>query len=286
MALNFKNTYVYNFDGAFRGMRNPLNSWAKSDSYFGLMNDESYEDITVAEKWVETKAPALDYTSKEYADRLDDTDVELLENGILRRNDHSTAFDVAFIGPADMKLAQNLIKAGNSDAKFLRQIFISTDITGPAYWLAELDTYKIATTRNSTSLQHKGMSRDYTIDDFSIDKIQLFPVNDTNSATVDSYKDLQTIIDIVNKYRQLYTQTKDYTYFRIMRQLLPMGYNYTITWSGSYANLRNMYFQRKKHKLTEWSVDFIKWIETLPYAKQLITWEDDYDTCFLKKNKL
>lgn len=275
MALNFNNTHVYNFDGSFVGMRNPLNSWAKSDSYFGLTNLDEDEDLIIAKKWIEKKNPDLDPLSEEYADKLADTDAALLENGILKSvtNRDDPIFDVAFIGPTDMRLAQNLIKAGSSDAKFLRQIFISTDITGPAYWLAELDTYKIATTRNSTSLQHKGMSRDYNINDFSIDKIQLFPINDANGTTIDSYKDLQTIIDIVNKYRQLYNQTKDYTYFRIMRQLLPMGYNYTITWSGSYANLRNMYFQRKNHKLTEWNTDFVKWIKTLPYADQLITWE-------------
>lgn len=193
------------------------------------------------------------------------------KNGIIRQDTETDTYDIALIGNSDMKLAKNLIRAGASDAKFLRQIEVSVDITAPAYWLAELDTYKIATVRNSTSLQHKGMSRDYNLFDFTIDKISLVPKDD-NGILCESERDLQTIIDLINKYRQLYKQTKNYTYFRVMRQLIPMGYNYTITFTTNYAVVRNMYQQRHNHRLTEWSVDFCDWVKNLPYANDLLTY--------------
>lgn len=148
--------------------------------------------------------------------------------------------------------------------------FPEWEVKDSQFNVAELDTYKIATTRNSTSLQHKGMSRDYTLDDFSIDDVKLMPFEDNKETA--SKEDLQIIIDLVNKYRQLYKQTKNYRYFRVMRQLMPMGYNYTITWTSNYAGLRNMYFQRKNHQLTEWKEDFCTWVESLPYGKDLITY--------------
>lgn len=161
------------------------------------------------------------------------------------------------IGDADMKLAQNLIKGGSEHAKYLRTIYVNTVITCPQYFAAELDTYKIGTVRNSSSLMHKGASRDYTIDDFTFD---------------DYESELQPIIDQLNYYRQKYVETKDYKYFRLMRQIMPMGYNYTFSFSTNYSQLRNMYIQRVKnpHRLKEWTEDFALWIESLPYAKEFI----------------
>lgn len=161
------------------------------------------------------------------------------------------------IGDADMKLAQNLIKGGAEHAKYLRTIYVNTVITCPQYFAAELDTYKIGTVRNSSSLMHKGASRDFTVEDFTFDGDPL---------------DLQPIIDQVNYYRKLYVDTKDYKYFRMMRQILPMGYNYTFSFSTNYAQLRNMYIQRVKnpHRLKEWTEDFANWLKTLPYSKELI----------------
>lgn len=161
------------------------------------------------------------------------------------------------IGDADMKLAQNLIKGGAEHAKYLRTIYVNTVITCPQYFAAELDTYKIGTVRNSSSLMHKGASRDFTVEDFTFDGDPL---------------DLQPIIDQVNYYRKLYVDTKDYKYFRMMRQILPMGYNYTFSFSTSYAQLRNMCIQRVKnpHRLKEWTEDFANWLKTLPYSEELI----------------
>ena len=204
--MEFLNTQVFNLQGAFRGMRQPLQSFDKSDS--------------------------------------------------------CNFFNSFIIGEKDMELAQNLLSSGSSsDDKFMRQIFVTVDIVAPSYFLSELDTYKVATTRNSSSLQHKGMSRDYTLDDFTFDEKDNF--------------DLNQIIDIINKYRRLYKETNDYKYFRMMRQLMPMGYEYNITWTANYEVLRNIYFQRKNHRLKEWSEDFMGWIDDLPYSEQLIKFKKE-----------
>lgn len=136
--MDFKNTHVYNFEGSFYGMRNPKNSWDKSDSFFGIVNlDYTSEDMKIADEWVKAFHPDLNWPeeftdegcnlAEEYADRL-------IKNGILRLNDNDDVADLAFIGPQDMKLAQTLIKAGPEHRKFLRQIFVSVDITAPLYW--------------------------------------------------------------------------------------------------------------------------------------------------------
>jgi hypothetical protein len=204
--MEFRNTEVFNIEGALRSMRNPKNSWHKSDSEY------------------------------EYDQHKDDW--------------------LYVIGENDLDLAQRLVRAGTEHSKFMRSIFVSVDIVCPTYIAAELDTYKVGTTRNSCSLQHKGSSRDFEISDFTVDN---------------PYDQIwNTVISYVNTLRKKYLETKDYTYFRQMRQLMPMGYNYTFTWTANYAVLRNIYKQRCNHSLKEWH-EFCEWIETLPYAKELIT---------------
>lgn len=416
--MKFENTSVYNIHNAILGARNPKNSWGKSDSIF-----------------------------KGYNGKIDNTE----------------------IGENDMKLAQTLIKAGSEHRKFLRQIFVSVDITAPAYFMAELDTYKIGVTRNSSSFQHKGTSKQFEIDDFELDgKIkevlrikdksysdlfypyetnefrlyttensrkykvykngrvfampfsytdtmgrtrdfpekEVFPSktksgyfelniggrnsekwllhrliadvwldNPNNFRTVDhkdgnkanncvenlewvtleenikrewdnfegfdlqkKYKNWkisskvnpydrlkikelyskgytqkqlsemfevcqtqvsvicrdsdstsenrelfehcwywEQILDALNVLRDKYLETKDYVYFRLIRQLLPQSYLYHSTITMNYENILNIIHQRKNHKLNEWSgVDnpanenFIKWAKTLPYAEELL----------------
>ena len=170
------------------------------------------------------------------------------------------------IGDADMKLAQSLIKGGAEHAKYLRTIYVNTVITCPQYFAAELDTYKIGTVRNSSSLMHKGASRDFTKDDFTIDE------DDGLSEDALSYA-----LDNINYYRRKYVETKDFKYFRIMRQLMPMGYNYTFSFSTNYAQLRNMWLQRidTPHRLKEWTEDFALWIKSLPYAEDLIFYKGE-----------
>lgn len=135
--MKFENIKTYNFGPAFKGMRNPLESWNKSDSFFGLINiEDSQHDYLVAETWVqETKDPDYPETyNKASSDLADDYDRWLLKNGLLEIDfDHQIA-NVAFIGPNDMDLAKRLIKAGPEHRKFLRQIMVTVDITAPLYW--------------------------------------------------------------------------------------------------------------------------------------------------------
>jgi predicted XRE-type DNA-binding protein len=418
--MKFENTEVFNFAGAIRGMRNPLESWDKSDTVYGTY-------------WGEIDGH------------------KCFDN------------DGFCIGKNDLTLMQKLIKAGSEHRKFMRQIFVSVDITAPSYFMAELDTYKIGTTRNSTSMQHKGTSHRYTIDDFEVDeqikevlrektkeyqnlfypyetqeykiyicengrqyevykngrifalpfsytdtygrtrnfeKREVFPsktrtgyfeiniggrncekwllhrliayvwIDNPNAyATVDhldgnkannsvenlewvsleenikrewenglvefdlqtaykkwkisskimpdvrlkiqklyqegkSQKELAEIFDVsqsqisvivrntkntsdnkelfehcwyweklienLNILRDKYLDTKDYKYFRLIRQLMPMSYLYKSTITMNYENLLSMIHQRKNHKLTEWSIEFIKWVKTLPYPEELL----------------
>ena len=175
------------------------------------------------------------------------------------------------IGPKDMDLAHRLLASGtDSDSKFLRSIQVYTEITAPVYFLQELQTYKIGTVSNSSSIQHTGAKRDYLVEDFSIDNLQFTRLDEFNMISDTWSKVLETI----NSLRKKYKETNDYRYFRLMRQLMPMGYQYTIAWTANYQVLRTMYFQRvaQPHRLTEWSVDFKQFVESLPYASDLITY--------------
>ena len=417
--MKFENTEVWGFEHAIRGMRNPLESWNKSDS-----------------EW-ETH---INYNKDEVYTKF-------------------------VIGKNDLKLAQSLIKAGSEHRKFMRQIFVSVDITAPAYFMTEIDTYKIGTTRNSSSFQHKGTSKRFEIDDFEVDdkikevlrikhkqfsdlfyqyeteeykiyttengrqykvykngRVFTLPFSYTDtmgrirefsekecvpSKTKDGYfelnlggrnsekwllhrlvayvwldnpnnfktvdhkdgnkanncvenlewvtleenikrewdnfegfdlqrnykswkissklnptdrlkiKDLyskgfsqkqlsemfnigqaqvsvivrdvnstsenrelfehcwywEQVLDALNSLRDKYLETKDYKYFRLIRQLLPQSYLYRSTITMNYENILNMYQQRKNHKLTEWSKSFCDWVKTLPYAEELICLE-------------
>ena len=171
--MKFQNTQVWGFEHAIRGMRNPKNSWNKSDSTFQIVNLDYYDgDMFIADEWVKAFHPDLNWPeeftdegcnlAEEYADKL-------IKNGVLRLNDNDNVADLALIGPQDMKLAQNLIKAGPEHRKFLRQIFVSVDITAPLYWWKQMDTYKVATVANSTSTMHKLTSKPITLKSFEID---------------------------------------------------------------------------------------------------------------------
>lgn len=168
----------------------------------------------------------------------------------------------ANIGPNDAKLCKTLTIGGSPHRKFLRQIFVTMDITAPAYWWAEMDTYKICSTRNSCSVQHKGASRDFLLEDFTIDDIL---DNDEDDIAFNAWylEKYENILKVMNHLRELYNNTKDYTYFRLLRQIMPMGYNYKATWSGNYEILLNIYEWRSNHKLKEWH-ELCNTIKTLP----------------------
>lgn len=220
--IKIENIEVFNFGGAFRGLRNPMNSWNKTDSY-------------------------IDALTNKY-----------------------------IIGENDLKLAQRMISAGTDESKFMRQIFVSMDITAPLFWWKEADTYKVSTVANSCSTMHKITSSEITEENYSFD-----PEPDkllTDLPTDDYIR----ILDIKNRavadaewLRKKYNETKDKRYWRLLVQINPDGWLQKRTWTGNYQNLRNMYFARKNHKLIEWR-QFCQIIEQLPYSKELI--------CYKKEN--
>lgn len=163
------------------------------------------------------------------------------------------------IGPNDLKLLTNLAKAGSDEAKFRRMIVVYVDITAPMYWWKEADTYKVGTVRNSCSTMHKIHAKEFGLEDFSCEKLTHGAQSELN----------YNVIDILNIARKKFIETKDKDHWWNMIQLLPSSYNQRATLMLNYEILANMYHARKNHKLDEWR-SFCKWIETLPYAKELI----------------
>lgn len=232
--IKFENTEVMNFEGAFRGMRNPLNSWDKSDSII-CPNADGFEDCKA-------------------------------NNDTCPRNDENFKKAVFCIGKDDLNLAQRLIKAGSDHRKFLRQIFVSVDITAPLYWWKEFDTYKVATVANSCSTMHKIHSKPIELSDFSIDDFtyKLF------EEDIEFKRVFKLIISECEFHRKRYLDTKDKKHWRALIQLLPSSYNQKRTVTLNYETLRNIYGSRRNHKLDEWSKGFMEWIKSLPYAEELI----------------
>lgn len=228
--MKFEYAEVFNFDNALRGMRNPKNSWDKSDS------DWSVNIIWNEENTLKYDCPYW----YEYC-----------------------------IGPNDMQLAKTLIKGGNEHRKFLRQIFVTIDITAPIYWWKEMDTYKIGTTTNSTSTMHKLAETPIMMDSFEIDDYD--PCLYTNKSEELVIADFaEPFVDNLEQLRRIYAETKDDRYWKELIRWLPESYLQTRTWTGNYEVLRNIYHQRKNHKLTEWHT-FCKYLEEeLPYAKEFI----------------
>ena len=220
--INLERASVMNFENAIRGMRNPMESWDKSDSY--------------------------------------STYIENPETG----NAAKFAF---FMGEADLALAKKLCAAGSDHRKFMRQIFVSVDITAPLYWWKEFDTYKVGTVANSCSTMHTIHSKPIEISDFSFDDMNIeFETGDDPLAFEFFYS---RIVEDCEILRRRFVETKDKKYWRALIQLLPESYNQMRTVTLNYENLYNIYGSRRNHKLDEWHA-LCDWIETLPYAKELI----------------
>lgn len=162
------------------------------------------------------------------------------------------------MGENDRDLAKRLVKAGNDHRKFIRQIFVSVDITAPLYWWKEYDTYKVGTVANSTSTMHKITSKPFSIDDFSCDRM-----ND------DTIKQMENVIAHLEKLRLEFLETKDKTIWYSIIQFLPSSYNQMRTCTLNYENILNIYYARKNHKLDEWH-KFCDWIKDLPYIADWI----------------
>ncbi len=163
-----------------------------------------------------------------------------------------------FVGEKDLALMKKLSAAGPDHGKFLRFITVTMDITAPLYWWKEYDTYKVGTVANSCSTMHKIHAKEFTVDDFSIEHLNPDVVQPT----------LNTIISCLNFFRGLYIRNKDKEDWWQLIQLLPTSYNQRRTALVNYQVLKNMYHARKNHKLDEW-VEFCKWIEELPYFKEI-----------------
>lgn len=237
--MKFENTEVWGFKHAIRGMRNPMNSWGKSDSNYCDLHDE----YDCSECTTNHNCP-LDLGAEDRA---------------------------YVIGKNDLHLVQKLILAGSEHRKAIRQIFVSVDITAPLYWWKEFDTYKVGTTANSTSSMHKLSTIPITMDCFETDDI-------TKDLLWDAQSDCSVednIMPFLENLRIMYIQTKDKRYWKELIRWLPESWLQTRTVTMNYENLRNMYFQRRNHKLTEWSESFINWIKILPYSEELIMYEGE-----------
>ena len=209
--LKVENISVMNFENAIRGARNPMNSWARMDSY----TDEKGNFI---------------------------------------------------LGENDRDLGRRLARAGSDHRKFLRQIFVSLDITAPLYWWKEFDTYKVATVANSTSTMHKIHAKPFTREDFSCDRL-----------TPDALAALDALIAFLEAERLAFVETKDRAHWHNIIQLLPSSYDQMRTVTLNYETLINIYYARRHHKLAEWHI-LCDAIEAMPYAADLILVRDEEKT--------
>lgn len=275
--MQFDNTRTFNWEGAFHGMRAPLESWAKSDSMFGLAPMESTYDLEMLNTWRDKEYPNGFNTEQERTAYNAEKISWIDNNGILRCDNNCMEF--AFLGPADLDLAQRLIKAGPEHRKFLRQIFVSTYISLPLSIWKQLDTYKIGTVTNSTSTMHKIQSKPLTRESFEIEQIPYEEQEEMEqrdgiycAGELDDLFDetIQTCEDL----RRAFNQTKDKRYWRKLIELLPESYLQAREYTLNYEVLRSIVHQRKGHKLGEWQ-KFIHWVHTLPYAEELIFYDGD-----------
>ena len=206
--LKIERDAVMNLDGAIRGARNPMNSWAKSDSFYD-------------------------------------------ENGKF------------VLGPVDIDFGHRLAVSGSDHRKFLRQVFVTVDITAPLYWWKEFDTYKVGTVANSTSTMHKIHAKAFERDDFSHDRL-----DEGGLALLDA-----TVAYLEAERQKFLADKEDRQPWHNMIQMLPSSYNQMRTVTMNYENLINIYYARRNHKLAEWHT-LCDWILTLPCAKEWICVKD------------
>ena len=232
--LKIENWEVLGWEHAIRGMRNPMNSWEKSDSNF-----------------------------------FDDS-----EGHVCNICQGHGPMSLIEIGPNDLDLMKRLRNAGTDHRKFMRMITVYLDITAPLYWWKEFDTYKVGTVANSCSTMHKIADREFTFDDFSHEKLINSACMEIQEQhiRISPIQALATTIECLNSYRDLYLQTKDKKYWWQMIQLLPTSYNQKRTVMLNYEVLANIYKSRKHHRLDEWHT-LCDWISELPYS-ELITGEE------------
>ena len=241
--IKIENAEIVGWEAAIRGMRNPLNSWEKSDSKWYSIGIPTNNSAAINDK----------YLSQKYC-----------------------------IGDNDYDLMKRLRNAGTDHRKFMRMITVYVDVTAPLYWWKEFDTYKVGTVANSCSTMHKIHAKEFTLDDFSCEHLITNKDPDCYDASYHWYSEsantklyatpldgLKVIIGILNANREAYLETKNKEYWWQLIQLLPSSYNQRRTVMLNYEVLANIYKSRRNHKLDEWHV-FCEWIESLPYS-ELIT---------------
>lgn len=233
--IKIENVEVMGWEVAIRGMRNPMNSWEKSDSGWHLIGEPGTNQAVANDKYLREK----------YC-----------------------------IGDNDLNLMKRLAKAGTDHRKFMRMIVVYVDIIAPLYWWKEFDTYKVGTVANSCSTMHKIVEKEFTIEDFSYEHLD-----------IRTRKILEEIIKALNDYRTLYINynaddfeiegcpSKKDLWWQMI-QLLPSSYNQKRTVMLNYEVLANIYKSRKNHKLDEWRV-FCDWIKTLPLSELITGGTDD-----------
>lgn len=245
--ISFECIDIVGWEAAIRGMRNPMNSWDKSDSIFRAIDTDAYT----------INGDTFPWPSGELGDVI--------------------------IGPNDLELMKKLAMAGTDHAKYRRMIVVYMDITAPLYWWKEFDTYKVGTVANSCSTMHKIAEKEFTMEDFSCEHLGYYDPDKSNSdqdnTCVDAwnggkiwpYDELCDVVGFLNHNRERYLETHDKLYWWQMIQLLPSSYNQKRTVMTNYEVLANIYKSRKNHKLDEW-VGFCKLLTTFPYS-ELITME-------------
>ena len=253
--IKIENVEVLGWEAAIRGMRNPMNSWEKSDS---------------------KRCSEVNFPDCEGCPLLDDA-----HDGCFGIGDNPLV-----IGPNDYDLMMRLRNAGTDHRKFMRMITVYLNITAPLYWWKEFDTYKVGSVANSCSTMHKIHAKEFTLEDFSYEHLlepkDVHVPNDSccnpnweGCGIIAPIDILEETVNMLNKAREMFLETKDKRYWWQMIQLLPSSYNQKRTVMLNYEVLANIYKSRKDHKLDEWR-DFCSWIETLPYS-ELITNEDKFD---------
>ena len=242
--IKIENVETYGWESAIRGMRNPMNSWEKSDSFQCPFENCYYDECPVYKE--------------------EDCD---------RENEY-------IVGINDLTLMKKLSWSGNDHGKFLRMINITMDINAPLYWWKEFDTYKVGTVTNSCSTMHKIHAKEFTLDDFSHEHLTQNAIELTLKRTIDALNEARRCYlnydEMENGPKALIhtcgIKNKKDLWWQMI-QLLPSSYNQRRTVQLNYAVLKNIYHARKNHKLDEWHL-FCNMIKTLPYAKELIIGEE------------
>lgn len=214
-----EDVYINGWAPTIKGLRNPMNSWDKSDSHYGISGDGFEYD------------PGY----------------------IIGKNDH--------------ELMMRLARSGSEHAKYRRMIAVWFDITAPIFFWKEFDTYKVGTVRNSCSTMHKIHVKEFVADDFSVSLADYDGLSQSEQLLcIQADQVFYKLLDVLEKLRVKYNETKNPRLWRYIIELLPESYNMRSTIMLNYEVLHNIYHQRRNHKLKEWH-DFCEWIKTLPYSE-------------------